>query len=124
MILVDYEEYTNDYCRSYKQKTLGDLTEFANWVFALCKGKYEDRISIPNPDTTIFTADEMPYSIDVNCIWEENKHYWIHQIKRDGKIIFTDGKYTNGIKHWSELMKSMCRNMLNRKANPQFDFEP
>ena len=41
MILIDYEEYTNDYCRNFKQKQMMDLGEFADWIFGLCKGKYE-----------------------------------------------------------------------------------
>ena len=122
MITVDYELYTNDYRRRFKKETFYNIQEFVDWIFKNCDGKYEDKISIPNPDTTIFKEDEMPYSIDVNRMWTRNDHLWVHQIRVDSTIVFSDGKHTNGLKHWNENMKQMCRDMLKRRSNPQFNF--
>ena len=121
MVTVYYEEYTNDYLRRDKQKTFMSLSGFEDWFFGLCKRSYKDYISIPDPDTTIFRPDEMPYSLDVNAMWTDNCHYWVHMIRNNG-IVFSDGRYTDGQKHWNDTTKDMCRRMLARRNNPQFDF--
>ena len=122
MIVVDYELYTNDFCRSVKRETFRSLNDFENWIFENCDGDYKEKISIPDPDSKIFKPDELPYSIDVNRMWTRNNHVWVHQIKKDGLIIFSDGKHTSGIKHWNDEVKQLCRDMLVRKKNPQFAF--
>ena len=122
MIKVYYEEYTNDYCRRDKTETFYGYDAFKDWFFNKCRGSYKDKISIPNPDSTIFKKDELPYSMEVNCMWEENKCYWIHKIEKDGKIVFSDGRHTNRIKYWNDDVRQMCREMLAREKNPQFDF--
>ena len=121
MVTVYYEEYTNDYIMRDKQKTFMSLNGFEDWFFGLCKRSYKDYISIPDPDTTIFRPDEMPYSLDVNAMWTDNCHYWVHMIRNNG-IVFSDGRHTNGQKHWNDTTKDMCRRMLARRNNPQFDF--
>lgn len=122
MITVDYELYTNDYCRKVQKETFRDLNEFADWVFENCDGEYKEKISIPDPDGKIFRPDELPYAIEVNRMWTRNNHLWIHQIKDSGVIIFSDGKHTNRTKHWNETVKSLCRTMLARRNNPVFNF--
>lgn len=124
MIIAKYEEYTNDYFRKHKTKHFPDLTDFENWFFDLCDGDYKKKISIPKPpdiDKHNIWKDG-PSCLDVNCMWTQNKHYWIHQLERDGKIIFSDGKHTNNIKYWNDETKQMCRNMIERRNNPHFDF--
>ena len=122
MITVDYELYTNDYSRSYRKETFYDLNEFVDWVFQNCDGKYEKDISVPSPECKWLKEEEMPYSIDVNRMWTRNNHLWIHQIRKDSTIIFSDGTHTNHIRHWNEETKQMCRDMLNRIKNPVFNF--
>lgn len=121
MVTIYYEEYTNDYCRRDKEKSFVSLDEFERWFFGLCKRNYKDYIEIPDPDTTIFRPDEMPYSLDVNAMRNDNCHYWIHMIRSNG-IIFSDGQYTCRQKHWNDTTKNMCRRMLARCNNPTFDF--
>ncbi len=120
MITIKYEEYHNDYYRSNKSKSFYNLSEFKNWFFGCCKGKYEDRISIPNPDSNIWS--DGPSCLEVNCVWEEGFTYWVHEISKDGGIIYSDGNYTNRQKHWNEETKQMCRDMLERKKKPIFNF--
>ena len=120
MVQVYYDEYTNDYCKRDKDRRFYDLSDFKDWFFGLCKGDYERYISIPNPDSNVWK--EGPSCMEVNCMWTDDKIYRIHMIKKDGAIIYSDGRHTNRIKHWNEIVKNMCRDMLARKKNPQFNF--
>lgn len=121
MIRVFYDEYTNDFWKPQQEKALCTLAEFKDWFFGLCKGKYEDKISIPMPDRTDIWKDG-PSAIECNCMWEESKTYRVHMIMRDGAIIFSDGRHTNGQKHWNEETKQMCRDMIQRRKAPTFNF--
>lgn len=118
MLYVRYEEYTNDFTRRYCDKSFASFDAFADWLFGLCDGLYEERISIPDP-TRCRTG---PYRIEVNCYRAQNKCYWVHQIERDGKIIFSDGKFTSGQKHWNEEVQKLCANMIRRRNQPVFNF--
>lgn len=120
MITIKYEEYTNDYIRKYKDHTVPFLQSFEDWFFNLCDGDYSKKISIPDPKHSV--CKDGPYRMEVNCVWTQNKCYWVHQIMRDGKIIFSDGKFTSGQKYWNEDMKQLCSEMLKRKAKPVFNF--
>lgn len=122
MIIVKYEEYVNDYNRRHKTENFFSLGSFVDWVFNTCRGKYDEDISCPDPDTKIFSANEMPYSIDINNMWSEGKHYWIHQISNEVGIIFSDGTYTSRQKHWNDTTKQMCRDIIARKQKPVFNF--
>ena len=83
MITIKYEEYTNDYIRKYKDHTVPFLQSFEDWFFNLCDGDYSKKISIPDPKHSV--CKDGPYRMEVNCVWTQNKCYWVHQIMRDGK---------------------------------------
>lgn len=119
MIKIFYEEYTNDYTKRFKDRTFYNLKEFENWFFSLCKDDYK-HLSIPEPGKH-WTKDG-PGSMECNCIWTENKIYKVHIIEKDGGIIFSDGRLTNGQRHWNEEAQQLCRDMLERKKNPKFNF--
>ena len=121
MITVSYEEYTNDIFRRPFTKTFGSLRSFEDWFFGLCDRDYDRYISLPNPDRTDIWKDG-PSRMEVNCMWTQSKCYWVHMISREGKIIFSDGKHTSGQKHWNEETKQLCRDMLERKVHPRFNF--
>lgn len=121
MIQVFYDEYTNDFWKPQKERAFHTLADFKDWFFDLCKGKYEDKISVPNPDRTDIWKDG-PSAMEVNCVWEDNKTYRVHMLERDGAIIFSDGRHTNGQKHWNEETKQMCRDMIQRRKTPTFNF--
>lgn len=121
MVFVEYEEYTNDFCRNYMGKRFYSLSEFEDWFFALCDGKYEDKISIPDPDRKDIWGNG-PSRMEVNCRRTQNKCFWVHQIENCGKIVFSDGKHTSGQKHWNEEIQNLCRHMLERKNTPRFNF--
>ena len=117
MIKVTYQEYTNDFCKQTKEKLFYNLGEFADWFFKLCDRDYEKYISIPLP-----TQKVAPYRMEVNCMWTKNKCFWVHMIEREGTIIFSDGKFTSGQKHWNDEMKELCTQMEQRRKKPVFNF--
>ena len=121
MVTVKYEEYTNDFWRKEKKKEFGSIQEFIDWFFGLCDGKYKERISIPNPDRKDIWGDG-PSCMEVNCMWTRNRSYWIHEIIEGGRIVFSDGTYTDRQKHWNEEIKQHCRDMMQRKNKPVFNF--
>ena len=120
MIKVAYELYKNDYNRRIAEKTFASLNAFEDWFFGLCKGKYNDDISVPNPDNGIWS--EGPSCMEVRCYSTDGVCYWIRMIQIGNGIMYTDGKLTNGMKHWNEDAKEMCRRMLKRKKAPAFNF--
>ena len=122
MITVKYEEYTNDFIRQNKTKTFYSLSEFENWFFGLCdSGKFDDKIFVPIPERTDIWGDG-PSRMEVNCVRTQNKCYWVHQIERNGAIIFSDGKFTDRQRHWNDETKELCRAMNQRKKKPVFNF--
>lgn len=118
MIRIKYEEYTNDFTRRFLEKQFAFMEEFENWFFNLCDGEYSRNISIPDPKR----CAGVPYRMEVNCVRTQNKCYWVHQIEWDNKIVFSDGRYTSGQKHWNEWIKQLCERMIARKDNPKFNF--
>ena len=120
MVKVYYEEYHNDYFRPEKTQCFYGLSDFEDWFFEKARGKYADKISAPNPDNRIWS--DGPSCLECNCMWEEDKTYWVRMIVVDGGIIYSDGKLTNNQKHWNETAKEMCRRIIKRKKNPTFNF--
>ena len=121
MIKVKYDEYVNDYCIHDKERSFYSWTEFEDWFFGLCKGKYADKISLPNPDKTHIWEDG-PSAMEVNCCWEEGKTYRVHLISTDMGIVFSDGRLTDRQRHWNDEMKEKLRKMIQRKTSPVFNF--
>ena len=123
MITVDYEIYINDYTRSYKKETFYNLGAFVDWVFQNCDDDYKSHIFVPDPeDKRAEVMNRLPYRIQVSRCRTRGNSLWVHQIRRDNTIIFSDGKHTNNITHWNEEVKQMCRDMLTRIKNPVFNF--
>lgn len=123
-MLVRYEEYTNDYIRSNKTIMFDSISQFKDWIFNLCDGNYKKNIFIPIPERTDIWRDG-PSRIEVNCMWTQNKCYWVHQIESgtwERKIYFSDGKFTDGTRHWNEDMKQLCRDLIERRDHPKFNF--
>lgn len=120
MITVFYEKYYNDNHRNFKEESFCSYDQFIDWFFGLCDGKYSEDISIPNPDRWAYM--EGPRGFNCNCVWTKGFTYWIHMIKDGERIVMSDGLNTNGIKHWNNYIKQMCRDMIKRKEKPTFNF--
>ena len=52
----------------------------------------------------------------------ESEYIWIHQISNEKGILFSDGTYTAGQKHWNESVKAWLARCIERKKNPTFTF--
>ncbi len=126
MITVHYTRYRNDYDRKEDVKSVYSLEDLANWLFSKCKGKYTDGMFFTNPDD-----DRMHYwngklKLDNSCIstrYDDSGYCtWIEMIESGGKIIYSTGKYTNGICHWNDEIKQWLRDCRIRQRNPQFNF--
>ena len=60
--------------------------------------------------------------IEVNNYRSLGYAYWIHKIEENGKIIYSDGKHTAGIKHWNDDTKQFCRELYQEVNHPTFNF--
>lgn len=122
MIKVKYHKYYNDYNNSYETKTFSSLDELADWLFGMVKGKYEYKIWFVDPDAKYMFENKL--RLDSSCIKSNDGEwsYWIEQIEKDDKIIYSTGKFTNGICHWNDEIKDWLRTCRERMNNPQFNF--
>lgn len=122
MIKVKYEKYYNDYRNSYETKTFNSLDELADWMFGMVKGKYEYKIWFTDPDSNHIFENKL--RLDGSCIKSNDGvyTYWIEQIEKDDKIIYSTGKFTNEICHWNDEIKCWLRVCRERMDNPQFNF--
>lgn len=122
MIKVKYHKYYNDYRNSYETKTFSSLDELADWLFGMVKGKYEYKIWFTNPNEDNMFDGKL--RLDGSCIKSNDGEwsYYIEQIEKDDKIIYSTGKFTNGICHWNDEIKCWLRICRERMNNPQFNF--
>lgn len=126
MILVKYERYNCDYRRHMEEKYFDDLKQLADWLFDKCEGNYKEKMFFVDPDNDWLTHDNGTLKLDSSCISlrydTTGYETWIHQIIKDGKIIYSTGKFTSGISHWNEEIKQWLRDCRERQRNPQFNF--
>lgn len=125
MIRVKYERYHNDYNRKIEERTFHNLNQLADWLFSNVNGSYKDKMFFVDPDSTL------PYlggklELDSSCIStrRDSTGYetWILLIVKDGAIIYSTGRFTNGISHWNEEIKQWLRNCRERQLHPMFNF--
>lgn len=127
MITVKYTRYRNDYDKRVETKSFYTLEDLADWLFEKCRGKYKDGMYFINPDNDKFCHDANgKLRLDNSCIsvrYDDTGYCtWIEQIQDENVIIYSDGKYTNGICHWNETIKQWLRDCRERQINPQFNF--
>lgn len=126
MITVKYERYSDDYHRHIESKTFSGLGALADWLFEKAEGRYEDKMFFVNPDNEWLTHEKSKLRLDSSCISlrydSSGYETWILQINKDGKIIYSTGRFTNGISHWNEEVKQWLRDCRDRQKNPTFNF--
>lgn len=111
MIKVKYEKYYNNHINSYETKTFNSLESLADWLFGLVDafdGDYKKRMHLDN-----------------NCIKSMDEHWfthWVEFIEKDGVIIYSTGKFTNGISHLNNEIKQWLIACKERMENPVFNF--
>lgn len=120
-VKVYYEEYVNDYNRRDKVEYFSSLNKFADILFE----------NATNYTWLYFTNAERNkaenngrFEFDSSCISSTGRKFniYTHKIEKDGKIIYSDGKFTNGISHASNEVCEWLKECNARKRNPQFDF--
>ena len=123
MIKVKYEKYRNDYDRMIEEKWFHNLQEVQDWLFDICEGKYAKGMFFIDPESTI------PYfkgklNLDSSCISVNGRSYdtWVLQINKDGKIIYSTGRFTNGISYWNDEVKQWIMACRERQLNPNPTF--
>lgn len=122
MIKVKYEKYYNDYRKSYETKNFNSLNELADWLFGMVKGRYDYNIWFTNPNENHMYDGKLRLSS--GCIKSNDGTctYWVEQIVKDGKIIYSTGTFTNRICHWNDEIKQWLLDCRERMNNPTFNF--
>lgn len=118
---VKYERYWNDYRRRDEVQSFADLDELANWMFGQMQQDYEKGMSFPTPEKAARINESGPWSIEVRPVRGE-EHIWIHMIENNAGIIFLDGKFTSGQKHWSKSVQEWLVQCEERTKAPKFIF--
>lgn len=123
MIKVKYERYWNDTIRKNEEKTFPDLGALADWIFGQIQQDYADphAMSFPTPEKFDGTGTDGPGRIQFRPAYGREL-FWIHLIRNDDGIIFSDGTHTSGQKHWNAQVKEWLAACDRRRRNPEFDF--
>ena len=124
MLTVKYERYWNDFFRKNEERSFCHLAELEEWMFGQMKQNYSGdtyTMSFPTPEKAKRIGETGPWNIEFKPE-RGGETIWIHQIKSERGIVFSDGKYTSGQKHWSAEVKDWLRRCEERRKAPKFDF--
>lgn len=127
MIRVYYEEYHCDYYRKDHEQDFFDLDDLKKWIFNQMQQDYSDKmrgpyvLSFPTPEKAEKIGAEGPWEIEF-IPKAGGPRYWIHLIKQNERIMFTDGKITAGQRHWSKEVQEWLSQCHAQQFSPQFDF--
>ena len=128
MIIASIEEYYNDNHYTCSDKPFSDLSELEDWVFQQMRQDYSDArlgshaMLFPTEDIKQMSFKNGPSAISF-IPDSGSAHYFIHMIRRnDGGILFSDGKYTCGQRHWSAEVKKWLAHCSERQYTPTFNF--
>lgn len=116
-MFVKYELYTNDFLRRNQEILVFSLKELENRIFEKIEFDYTKKENRHK----IFFPTECPSTIVIDPAIT-HPLIWIHQIEDVKGIIFSDGTYTAGQKHWSKEVKEWLKHCKNRIENPKFNF--
>ena len=111
MYTVKYEEYVNDFTRRTYSKQFGSLKSIEDWIFDQMQQSYE-RMWFPTKE---------PYRIEFTPTYG-GPNIWIYMITSERGIEFTEGRFTDGQKHWSNSVRDWLVGCNKRKKAPQFVF--
>lgn len=123
MITVGYEKFEDGKWIEEQTIKLDSLNMLEDLIFEQMRGDYyrEARISFPLKDDPLAMQPD-PDSIKFQPMPRIDTVYKIHQIKENGKIIFSDGFMTAGQKYWTRKMQDWCLACHNRAKAPKFNF--
>lgn len=124
MLRVKCERYWNDFHRKNEEMSFHDLAELEEWMFTQMEQDYAGKsyvMSFPTPEIAERIRSEAPWRIEFTPKWG-GETIWIRQIKNERGIIFSDGTFTAGQKHWSAEVQNWLRHCEERRKAPKFDF--
>lgn len=123
MIKVKYEEYYNDYFRRNHEKSFSDLTDLENWIFNQMQQDYTKPFTMyfHTPEKNARIHGEGASRIEFTPRWG-GCTFWIHQMENYDGIIFSDGTFTSGQKHWSQEVQEWLAHCDKRQHSPKFAF--
>ena len=118
MITVRMIQYWNDYRKKERREQFRGLKELEDWIFGQMCVDYSSEdgrgfLTFPECD-----VEKHIYQISVQpecggCV------YWIKQIEDDRSgIIFSDGTFTAGQKHYTRAVREWLAGCEKRKKNP------
>lgn len=123
MLKIKFERYWNDYRRKHEIKAFADLKELEDWIFNQMQQDYTKSfvMSFPTSEAAARIRSDGPWAIEFRPVYGEEV-IWIHQIEDDRGIVFSDGKFTSGYKHWSVYIQEWLSHCNDRKCKPKFNF--
>lgn len=124
MVKAKIERYWNDFRRKDETMSFTDLAELEGWIFNQMQQNYvkeRSAMSFPTPEAVERIGVTGPWSIEFCPKWG-GEEIWIHQIETPDGIIFSDGKFTVGHKHWTSEVKCWLTHCEERCRSPKFNF--
>lgn len=123
MLRVKYERYWNDYIHKNEERRFRDLDDLEEWMFDQMEQDYTKKfvMCFPTPDAAKRIGETGPWKIEFRPKWG-GESFWIKQIECERGIIFSDGTFTSGQKHWSEEVKTWLTHCEERRKTPKFNF--
>lgn len=127
MINVKYEIYWNDYNRRYVDKSFQDLQAFKDWMFGLMNRPYVDSDGYKNMhflDYALNSQRKIDSSSRIDIRPERGgAAYWIYCVSDNNKVVYSNGKYTNGQCYISEGFKDFLRGCMDLRDGKVQTFE-
>ncbi len=122
MYTITYELYGNDYTRKeYLKKSFNQVEDLHEWIVenAIINigCKYEDKVFYPYGTY----SGRISFKTQKLNQFMGYRHCdcWIHKIESDRGIEFTDGAYTQGQKHKSELFNKLFDQWYKEDSQPK-----
>lgn len=122
MYKIKYEEYYFDSRRYNRTESFYSLDQFEDWIFSQMQRKYDGNMFFPTPESLERIHADGPGRIEFRPR-PDGPNIWIHLVQgSDGRIIFSDGTFTDNKQFWNREMKEFLRSCDKRKKNPVFRF--
>lgn len=122
MYKIKYEEYYNDFRRHTRTESFYSLEQLGDWIFNQMAQEYDENMYFPTPEILERIHADGPGRIEFRPR-PDGPDIWIHLVQgSDGRIIFSDGTFTDNKQFWNREMKEFLRSCDKRKKNPVFRF--
>lgn len=123
MLKVKYEQYWNDHHRKTEEKSFSSLSELEEWMFGQMQRDYTKphAMSFPVPEAVERIHADGPWAAEFQPACG-SETFWVRYIEDETGIIFSDGTFTAGQKHWSGQAKSWLEHCESRRKAPKFNF--